>query len=134
MRKTTTCILIQNRLLVCPSHMPVLLEPILTCFRQLVRSMSERLSQQISKKSVQLDPIPFIFFFECLDHIIPILTKIVNTSLSSGSVPHVTNMRQSPFFLKRPVLTWKCSKPTALFPICPFSLRSQSALYYCTST
>jgi hypothetical protein len=39
------------------------------------------------KKSCQLDPIPASLFFECLDNLVPIITSIMNTSLSSGKVP-----------------------------------------------
>ena len=40
------------------------------------------------KKSCDLDPIPTSVLYDCLDEIIPIVTSIMNKSLSSGIVPH----------------------------------------------
>ena len=37
--------------------------------------------------SCDLDPIPTSGLFDCLDEIIPIVTSIINKSLSSGVVP-----------------------------------------------
>ena len=39
------------------------------------------------KKSCDLHPIPTSVLYDCLDEIIPIVTSIVNKSLSSGIVP-----------------------------------------------
>ena len=39
-------------------------------------------------KSCPLDPLPSSVFKECVDILLPTITKIVNTSLQSGTVPH----------------------------------------------
>ena len=41
--------------------------------------------------SCALDPIPTSLLLECLDNILPTLTHIINTSISSGHFP--TNMK-----------------------------------------
>ena len=43
--------------------------------------------QEMPKKSCDLDPIPTSVLYDCLDEIIPIVTSIMNKSLSSGIVP-----------------------------------------------
>ena len=42
---------------------------------------------EMPKKSCDLDPIPASVLYDCLDKIIPIVTSIMNKSLSSGIVP-----------------------------------------------
>jgi hypothetical protein len=39
------------------------------------------------KKSCQLDPLPASLFFQCIDELLPTITNIMNTSLSTGVVP-----------------------------------------------
>ena len=51
---------------------------------------SEHIKQiifKIPKKSCDLDPIPSSLFLDCLDKLIPVVTDIINTSLTSGVVP-----------------------------------------------
>ena len=43
--------------------------------------------QEIPQKSCDLDPIPTSVLYDCLDEIIPIVTSIMNKSLSCGIVP-----------------------------------------------
>ena len=43
--------------------------------------------QEMPQKSCDLDPIPTSVLYDCLDEIIPIVTSIINKSLSSGIVP-----------------------------------------------
>ena len=43
--------------------------------------------QEMPKKSCDLDPIPTPVLYDCLDEIIPIVTSIINKSLSFGIVP-----------------------------------------------
>ena len=43
--------------------------------------------QEMPKKSCDLDPIPTSVLYDCLDEIIPIVTSIINKSLSSGILP-----------------------------------------------
>ena len=43
-------------------------------------------------KSCALDPIPTSLLLECLDTVLPVLTNIVNTSLTSGIYPSIYKM------------------------------------------
>ena len=52
-----------------------------------------------SKKSCPLDPIPTKFLNECVDVLLPLITKIINLSLDSGYFPHTCKCA-----LVRPVL------------------------------
>ena len=39
-------------------------------------------------KTCDLDPLPSILIRECLDTLLPVITRIVNLSLTTGNVPH----------------------------------------------
>ena len=60
------------------------------------------------QKSRDLDSIPTSILYDYLDEIIPIVTSIINKSLSSGIVPHCFKHAVVKPLLKRPV-----SIPTA---------------------
>ena len=64
--------------------------------------------QEMPKNSCDLDTIPTSVLYDCLDDIIPILTCIMNKSLSSGTAPQCFK-----HVLVKPLL-----KKTSLDPIC----------------
>ena len=53
----------------------------------------------MSLKSCELDPIPASVFTQCLPHLLPFITDIVNTSLTTGVFP--TDLKQA---IVRPLL------------------------------
>ncbi|CAB3987163.1 Hypothetical predicted protein, partial [Paramuricea clavata] len=50
---------------------------------------TERLITSSNKKSTSFDPIPTKLVIECLDVLLPVITKIINLSLESGIFPCV---------------------------------------------
>ena len=63
------------------------LNSLLDSFRILSQNDVHELICKSSKKSCILDPLPTPLVIECLDVLAPIITKIVNTSLTTGKVP-----------------------------------------------
>ena len=47
----------------------------------------EKVIKEMSLKSCELDPIPASVFTQCLPHLLPFITDIVNTSLTTGVFP-----------------------------------------------
>ena len=74
--------------------------------------------QEMPKKSRDLDPIPTSVLYDCLDEIIPIVTSIIEKSLSSGIVPQCFKHA-----LVKPLL-----KKASLDPNCLKHYRSVSSL------
>ncbi len=60
-------------------------------------------------KSCSLDPLPRSLFTALLDDILPFLTLICNTSLSSGSLPDCEKMALITPILKKPGLDFDCA-------------------------
>ena len=56
-------------------------------FQLVTEDFVKTVLQEMPKKSCDLDPIPISGLYDCLDEIIPIVTSIMNKSLSSGIVP-----------------------------------------------
>ena len=57
-------------------------------FQLVTEDFIKTVVQKMPQKSCDLDPIPTSVLYDCLDEIIPIVTSIMNKSLSSGIVPH----------------------------------------------
>ena len=70
----------------CPDFVPYSGSS-LTCFRPVTMKEVRDIVCKSSKKSCGLDPIPTQLLHECLDELLPVLTKIVNQSLSTGIFP-----------------------------------------------
>ena len=56
-------------------------------FQLVTEDFVKTVLQEMIKKSCDLDPIPTSVLYDCLDKIIPIVTNIMNKSLSSGILP-----------------------------------------------
>ena len=80
------------------------------------------------KKSCDLDSIPTSVLYDCLDEIIPIMTSIMNKSLSSGIVPQCFKQTLVKHLLKSPVLITTAWNTTGLYPICHSCQRYWSVL------
>ena len=62
------------------------------------------------QKSCDLDPIPTSVLYDCLDETIPIVTNIMNKSLSSGIVPQCFKHDLFKPLLKKASLDLNCLK------------------------
>ena len=61
----------------------------LRAFRPITADALRSLLKKCLAKSCALDPIPTPLLLECLDAVLPVLTSIVNTSLTSGIYPSI---------------------------------------------
>jgi hypothetical protein len=68
------------------------------------------------KLSCELDPLPTKLLKPCLDHVLPLITDIVNKSLSEQCVPASFKQAIVRPLLKKPNLDKRCSKTTDRFP------------------
>ena len=88
--------------------------------------------QEMPKKSCDLDPIPTSVLYGCLDGVIPIVTSIMNMSLSSGIVPQCFKHALVKPLLKKASLDPNCLKhdwPVSNLPFLPKVL-----VAYCSET
>ena len=54
-------------------------------FKSLAENDVKNLVMKSNKKTCGSDPMPTKFVVDCLDFVLPVLTKIINLSLGSGS-------------------------------------------------
>ena len=64
----------------------------------------KRIIQLSPSKSCELDPIPTWLLKDCLNELLPILTKIINTSLETAKVPKSFKSSHIRPLLKKPGL------------------------------
>ena len=62
---------------------------ILSEFKPLSEAVILALTQKSSKKTCNLDPMPTKLVVESLDHLLPVITKMINSSLLGGHFPKV---------------------------------------------
>ena len=58
--------------------------PFIERFNTLRQSDVRKLIESTSKKSCLLDPMPTTLVISCIDVLLPVITKIINSSLQSG--------------------------------------------------
>ena len=73
-------------------------------FQLVTEDFAKTVVQEMPPKSYDLDPIPTSVLYDCLDEVIPIVTSIMNKSLSSGIVPQCFKHALVKPLLKRSVL------------------------------
>ena len=71
----------------CPADAVVFSGTQLETFEPVSEDCVRETLEKMPKKSCDLDPIPALLLFDCLDEITPIVTDIMNKSLLSGVVP-----------------------------------------------
>jgi len=76
----------------------------LTDFVPVSDQTIKRIILKSPNKSCELDPIPTWLLKHCIDELLPILTKIVNTSLETAYVPEVFKCSRIRPLLKKPGL------------------------------
>ena len=100
--------------------------PMLT-FEPVTDEFALKIINSASAKSCELDPIPTTLLYENLDILLPTITNIINTSLTTGIVYHVIwRQPSSNLCWKSHHLTkifWKTIVPFLTFHFCPKSLK-----------
>ena len=76
----------------------------LTHFRPTTEEEVEKIIMQSPNKSCELDPIPTWLLKECKTELLPILTKIINLSMETASVPRSFKTSRIRPLLKKPTL------------------------------
>ena len=61
--------------------------PTLTVFTQVTQDETGKITSKSPTKSCLLDPLPTFLIKECIDILLPSITKLVNCSLREGLVP-----------------------------------------------
>jgi len=59
----------------------------LSSFQAVTESEVAHIIKIMSFKTCELDPLPLPLYSDCLPHLLPFITDIINQSLQSGSVP-----------------------------------------------
>ena len=90
--------------------------------------------QEMPQKSCDLDPIPTSVLYDCLDEIIPIVTSIMNKSLSSGIVPQCSKHALVKPLLKKPSLDPNCLKHYRIPACIQFAILVKGTGAYCPET
>ena len=89
-------------------------------FQLVTEDFVKTVVQEIPQKSCDLDPIPTSVLYDSLDEIIPIVTSIMNKSMSSGIVPHCFKHALVKPLLKKASLDRNCLKHYRLVSNLPF--------------
>ena len=76
----------------------------LAAFEPVSMDLVRTIVMKSAPKSCELDPIPTSLLLECLDPILPSLTDVINTSLSSGEFPSFYKTAIVKPLLKKPTL------------------------------
>ena len=92
-------------------------------FQLVTEDFVKTVLQEMPKKSCDLDPIPTSVLYDCLDEIIPIVTSIMNKSLSSGIVPQCFKHALVKPLLKKASLDPNCLKHYRPVSNLPFLLK-----------
>ena len=79
-------------------------------FQLVTEDFVKTVVQEMPEKYCDLDPIPTSVLYDCLDELIPIVTSIMNKSLSSGIVPQCFKHALVKPLLKRASLDPNCLK------------------------
>ena len=91
--------------------------PTLSSFALVTEEYVRKIISKCKKSFSELDPLPAKLFYECLDVLLPYITKIYNDSLASGTFPsHFMDSLVIPL-LKKPLLTVIIWKTIDLCPI-----------------
>lgn len=86
-----------------PSEQAFLGTP-LECFTPATEDEIKRIISSMATKSCELDPIPTWLLKKCLGDLLPILTLVVNESMSSGTFPECYKKARVRPLLKKPSL------------------------------
>ena len=99
--------------------------PLLT-FEPVTDEFVLKIINSASAKSCELDPIPTTLLYENRDILLPTITNIINTSLTTGVVPRDLKTAVVKPLLKKPSLDKNLSKnyrPISNLLFCPKSLK-----------
>ena len=77
----------------------------LTCFQPVTITFVESIIKKHPIKTCELDPLPGFLFTRCLNKLLPFITDIINTSLSTGVVPDCFKSAIVRPLLKKPGLS-----------------------------
>ena len=84
--------------------------PTLDCFEPVTEDFVRKLCLNSTPTSCELDPIPTSLLFECLDTILPHVTHIINSSLSTGHFPDLYKSAVVRPLIKKHSLDQNCLK------------------------
>ena len=78
--------------------------PLLRCFHPVTKEFVKKVIVGASPKTCELDPVPSSMLRDCLDELLPYITHVVNSSLTSGCFPSVFKSAIVRPLIKKPSL------------------------------
>ena len=84
--------------------------PSLHVFEPVTEEFVKKICLSCNPKSCELDPVPTACLIDCLDVLLPHITHVMNTSLSSGHFPPIFKSAIVCPLLKKPSLDQNCLK------------------------
>ena len=84
--------------------------PSLHVFEPVTEEFVKKICLSCNPKSRELDPVPTACLIDCLDVLLPHITHVMNTSLSSGHFPPIFKSAIAHSLLKKPSLDQNCLK------------------------
>jgi hypothetical protein len=84
--------------------------PVFHAFEPVTEEFVKKVCLGCSPKSCEIDPVPTPCFIDCLDVLLPHVTHVINTSLSSGLFPSIFKSAIVRPLLKKPSLDQNCLK------------------------
>ena len=84
--------------------------PSLHVFEPVTEEFVKKICLSCNPKSCELDPVPTACLIDCLDVLLPHITHVMNTSLSSGHFPPIFKSAIVRPLLKKPSLDQNCLK------------------------
>ena len=79
-------------------------------FEPVTEQFVKKICLSCNPKSCELDPVPTACLIDCLDVLLPHITHVMNTSLSSGHFPPIFKSAIVRPLLKKPSLDQNCLK------------------------
>ena len=97
---------------VCPVYVTdrVYSGPSLHVFEPVTEEFVKKICLSCNPKSCELNPVPTACLIDCLDVLLPHITHVMNTSLSSGHFPPIFKSAIVRPLLKKPSLDQNCLK------------------------
>ena len=76
----------------------------LTCFQPVSSEYVKKMCLKCAPKSCELDMIPTELLFQCIDEVVPSLTYVINSSITTGCVPDIFKSAIVRPLIKKPSL------------------------------
>ena len=91
-----------------PTTYSIFTGEVMKCFHPVSEQLVKKLCLRAAPKTCIIDPLPTPLFLECLDVLLPYITSVFNSSLTSGVFPTIFKSAIVRPTLKKPSLDSEC--------------------------